>query len=111
MNRPDGGRDLATRIYDALSEKKAESLAFLDCAGKTTIADRMLAACGTSPPHLEAMAEAVEQLADDAGLRVHREGTGETGWILLAAGDVVVHLFSYEKRSRYRIEELYSIFR
>lgn len=104
-------KDLSSRIYDVLSDKKAESLAFLDCAGKTTIADRMLASCGTSPPHLEAMAEAVERLADVEGLRIHREGSGETGWILLALGDVVVHLFSHEKRNRYRIEEIYSILR
>lgn len=97
---------LARLLYDVLADKKGESLFILDWEGRTTIADRMLVATGQAPRHLEAMADAVEEAGRDEGIHVTREGTGQTGWILLDVGGVLVHLFSYAKRAHYRIEEM-----
>jgi ribosome-associated protein len=58
---------------------------------------------------LNALAEAVqEQIREKHDLKGRREGAAQDGWVLVDFGDVIVHLFSPERRSYYRLEELWS---
>jgi ribosome-associated protein len=82
----------------------------IDLAGKTTIADQMVVATGTSQRHIASMADKLTERLKEAGFRdVATEGDGETGWVLIDAGDVIVHLFRAETRAFYDIEKLWTM--
>jgi ribosome-associated protein len=82
----------------------------IDLEGKTTIADHMVVATGTSQRHIASMAgKLVERLKAEGIEGVVAEGEGDTGWVLLDAGDVIVHLFRAETRSFYDIEKLWAM--
>jgi ribosome-associated protein len=72
-------------------------------------ADFFIICSGTSDRMLHALAEAVSEHAhQNFGLSVHREGAAQDGWLLVDLGDIIVHLFSPERRNYYRLEELWS---
>lgn len=82
----------------------------VDLAGKTTIADAMVVATGTSQRHLDTMAEKLVERLKAAGVKgVVAEGVGESSWVLIDALDVLVHLFRAETRELYAIEKLWSV--
>lgn len=82
----------------------------IDLAGKTTMADHMVVATGTSQRHLAAMAEKLIQRLKAAGRdHVRAEGLGDSSWVLIDAGEVIVHLFRAETRSFYDIERLWQM--
>jgi ribosome-associated protein len=75
----------------------------------SSFADYFIICSGTSDRMLNALAEgAVEQVKKAHNLKPRVEGSPDYGWLLADFGDVIVHLFSPEKRSYYRIEELWS---
>jgi ribosome-associated protein len=70
----------------------------------------MVVATGTSQRHLGAMADKLTQRLKEAGRRdVGTEGAGDTGWVLIDAGDVIVHLFRAETRAFYDLEKLWTM--
>jgi ribosome-associated protein len=70
----------------------------------------MVVATGTSQRHIASMADKLVQRLKEAGHGgVQAEGTGETGWVLIDAGDVIVHLFRAETRAFYDIEKLWTL--
>ena len=80
----------------------------IDLAGKTTFADRMVIATGSSQRHLATMAEHLIARLKRAGLQgLGAEGGGQSDWLLLDAGDVIVHLFKDEVRRFYDLEKLW----
>lgn len=102
------GVDLAADVYRKLWEKKAERLAVYDLGPSAPLAEAAVLACGTSPRHLEALAEELSRLAQARGVRTTQEGRGENGWILIDfAGRTCAHLFSYEARAFYALDRLY----
>jgi ribosome-associated protein len=103
-------KELAAQIVDALDADKADDIKLIDLEGKSTIADYMIVATGTSQRHLAAMGEKlVHKLKTEYGMEPLREGQGDTGWNLIDTGPVIVHLFRAETRSFYDLEKLWSV--
>jgi len=97
--------ELLRRIIDSLEDGKAEEIVTIDLAGKTTIADYMVIASGRSARQVTALTEHLER---DLPVRVAVEGKAVSEWVLLDAGDVIVHIFRPEVRSFYNLEKLWS---
>jgi ribosome-associated protein len=97
-------------VLASLEDDKALEPVVIDLAGKTTMADHMVVATGTSQRHLAAMAEKLIQRLKEAGhADVRAEGLGDSAWVLIDAGAVIVHLFRAETRSFYDIERLWQM--
>lgn len=97
-------------VRESLENDKAIDTVVIDLAGKTTIADYMVVATGTSERHIVTMAEKLGERLRAAGFRdLSVEGLAEARWVLLDAGDVIVHLFRAETRALYDIERLWSV--
>lgn len=101
--------DLLDFITKSLDDDKAVDPVVVDLAGKTSIADWMVVVSGTSQRHISSMAEKILHSLKDRGFKgVSGEGLGSSDWVLIDAGDVIVHLFMPETRSFYDIEKLWS---
>ncbi|MDR2845172.1 MAG: ribosome silencing factor [Puniceicoccales bacterium] len=100
--------DLAKHCLAALEEKKAEELTVLDVRGKSSVTDFFIIATGNSEPHLRALRIAAERALDEAGAHiVGRESQAASGWCVVDAFEVIVHLFLAGKRADYAIERLW----
>lgn len=100
--------ELARTIVDALEAKKGEDILLLDIREVTVFAEYFVIASGTSDRMLAALADGVKQKVREAfDLRARSEGSPNDGWLLVDFGDVIVHLFSPERRDYYRLEELW----
>ena len=101
---------LARRIVEIASDKLATDIVLLDIRPIATVADYFVVASTASDRQMQAVVRDLEQtLRNDDGVRPLRvEGQASSGWVLIDYGDVVVHLFSAEQRSFYRLEELWS---
>jgi len=103
------GTDLLTLILTSLEDDKAEDIVSIDLDGKTSIADDMIVASGRSARHVGALAEhIVEKLKESGAGTAKVEGLPNCDWVLIDAGDVIVHLFRPEVRDFYKIEKLWS---
>ena len=103
------GLQLVGLIEASLADDKALDPVTIDLTGKTSIADAMIVASGTSQRHLASMAEHLLERLKAAGLSgLRAEGQGQSDWVLIDAGDVIVHLFRPEIRSFYDLEKLWS---
>lgn len=103
---------MLTIVRQSLDDDKALDPAVIDLAGKTSIADFMVVATGTSQRHIASMAEKLMDRLKQAGHEhVAAEGLQDPAgsWILIDAGDVLVHLFRAETRAFYDIEKLWSV--
>lgn len=102
-------RTLLDLIEHSLDADKAVDAVTIDLDGKTAIADAMIIASGTSQRHLAAMADKLLERLKAAGIEgVTAEGAGDTDWVLIDAGDVIVHLFRPETRDLYNLEKLWA---
>ena len=96
-------------ILDQLGDAKAEQVVTIGLNGKSAIADSMVVASGRSNRHVGAIADQLVEKLKEAGRRDLRvEGMPQCDWVLVDAGDVVVHLFRPEVRSFYNLEKLWS---
>lgn len=92
----------------ALWEKKAENLRVLDVGDESSITDYLVLATGTSEPHLRALRAELEFALRSAQTRVVGVDTSEqSGWTVVDAFDVMVHLFTPEQREHYGLENLW----
>lgn len=92
----------------SLEDDKAEAVVALDLAGRASFADRMVVATGLADRQISAMAQHLERKLADAGIhRVQIEGAGGSDWVLIDAGDIVVHLFKPEARALYQLEKMW----
>ena len=97
-------------VLQSLDDDKALEPVVIDLAGKTTMADYMVVATGTSQRHLAAMAEKLIERLKAAGRGdIRAEGLGDSSWVLIDANEVIVHLFRAETRSFYDIERLWQM--
>jgi ribosome-associated protein len=95
-------------IETSLADDKAIDVVTIDLTGKTSFADAMVIATGSSQRHMAAMAEHLLERLKAAGLAgLGAEGRGHSDWVLIDAGDVVVHLFKAETRRFYDLERLW----
>jgi ribosome-associated protein len=87
---------------------KAEGTVEIDLTGKTSIADTMIIASGRSHRHVGSIAERVLQALKDRGFGSARvEGLPACDWVLIDAGDVIVHIFRPEVRGFYNLEKMW----
>ncbi|MBL9188316.1 MAG: ribosome silencing factor [Opitutaceae bacterium] len=92
----------------ALDDKKAEGLTVLDVSEQSSITDYLVIATANSTTHLRALRVEVEKVLDAAGVRlVGMETSQESGWLVVDAFDVMLHLFLAETRERYGLERLW----
>ena len=95
-------------VEGSLSDDKAQEIVVISLDGKTEIADYMVIASGTSQRQVGAMAEHLREKLKAAGLTgIPVEGSGHCDWVLIDAGDVVVHLFRPEVREFYNLEKMW----
>jgi ribosome silencing factor RsfS/YbeB/iojap len=95
-------------IVTSLEDDKAEAVVAIDLAGRASFADRMVIATGIADRQIAAMATHLEEKLHEAGLkRVQIEGAGGSDWVLIDAGDIIVHLFKPEARALYGLERMW----
>ena len=93
---------------NALEEKKGEDILLMDIREVAPLADFFVICSGTSDRMLDALVDAVQQaVKTQHRIRPRMEGAPGDGWVLADYGDVIVHLFSPDKRKFYRLEELW----
>ena len=95
---------------DAIFNKKGMDIVLLDVESFFVLSDVFVIATGTSRPHVQSLAEHVEEkLFEELGLKVLRsEGRNEAEWILLDFGDIIVHLFQAGPRDFYGLHRLWA---
>jgi ribosome-associated protein len=97
-------------VSQSLDDDKAVDVVTIDLNGKSTIADYMVIASGRSHRQVGAMTDHLLSALKDAGLgRVGVEGQAQADWVLVDAGDVIVHLFRPEIRSFYNLEKMWGM--
>ena len=103
--------DIATlvdTILSTLDDDKAQDVLTIDLTGKTSIADRMIIASGTSARAVAAMAEHLLIKLKALRIKPGSEGQKYGDWVVIDAGDVIVHLFRPEVRLFYDLERLWA---
>jgi ribosome-associated protein len=107
LNKADS-LELARLCCRALDEKKAGDLRVIDVTDLSSITNYLVIATGTSEPHVRALRVELEKALDAAKARiVGTETASEGGWTVMDAFDVMVHIFTPETRSRYKLEHLW----
>jgi ribosome-associated protein len=101
-------RQLLERVEGCLAADKAEDVVVIDLGGKTSIADFMVVASGRSHRQVRAMSEHLTVLLKRHGMAVKAEGAELHDWVLLDAGDIIVHLFRPDIRAFYNLEKMWS---
>lgn len=111
MQKPDPGtvsEDIAELVKTSLDDDKAENIISIDLAGKSAIADTMIVASGRSQRHVSAIADHLLRRLKSGGQKgVGVEGLETGDWVLVDAGDVIVHIFRPEVRNFYNIEKMW----
>jgi ribosome-associated protein len=107
LNKADS-LELARLCCRALDEKKAGDLRVIDVTDLSSITNYLVIATGTSEPHVRALRVELEKALDSAKARIiGTETAGESGWAVMDAFDVMVHIFTPETRARYKLENLW----
>lgn len=92
-----------------LEDDKAENILSIPLAGKSPMADVMIVASGRSARHVSALADHVSRKLKESGAaRVRVEGMPNADWVLIDAGDVIVHIFRPEVREFYNLERIWA---
>jgi ribosome-associated protein len=93
----------------SLDKDKAQDIVVIDLMGKTSFADYMVIASGTSQRQVAAMAIHLRERMKKTGLKeIPIEGSDQSDWVLIDAGDVIIHLFRPEIREFYGLEKMWS---
>ena len=101
--------DLAHRIVELASDRKAVDVVMLRTAEVTTMADYFVICSGRTDRQVQLLANAIVDALRDAGIRaLGAEGKGAARWVLLDYGSVIVHVFAPEEREFYGLERLWS---
>ena len=101
---------MLARIQSTLDDDKAEDMVTIDLTGRSPVTDAIVVATGRSVRHVSALAENLARRLKEWGYgKVRLEGLPQGDWVLVDAGDVVVHLFRGEVRSYYDLEGMWSV--
>jgi ribosome-associated protein len=99
---------LQRAIVASLEDDGAEAVVTLDLAGKASFCDRMVVATGQVDRQITAMAQHLAEKLEQEGVkRIQVEGAAGADWVLIDAGDIVVHLFKPEARAMYALEKMW----
>lgn len=103
-------RNLVEIAVASLDDGRAEDIVVIDLSGKSTMADGMIIASGRSARQVNALAENLVQRLGEAGVGpISVEGKALADWILIDAGDLIVHLFRPEIRAFYNLEKMWGV--
>ena len=101
-------KELAEVAAKVLDEKKGEDIVLIDIAEKSSFADYLVLATGRNSRQVAALADDVEDAFAKEGLNPKGvEGRGNTGWLLLDMGDIIVNIFEKDMRDKYSIEKVW----
>ncbi len=100
---------LKTTIEQILNDNKAIDVSSIDLKDKSSVADYMIVASGTSSRHLQALSEMIlEKLKKEGIFNCQLEGKDSNEWKLIDGIDIIIHIFSPEKREFYNLEKMWS---
>ena len=100
---------MLSQILASLEDDKAEEIVTIPLAGKSEMADHMVIATGRSSRQVAAIAEHLaDRLKQELGILVRTEGKELGDWVLIDAGDVIVHVFRPEVREFYNLEKMWA---
>jgi ribosome-associated protein len=100
--------DLLARVLASLEDDKAEEIVQIDLRGRSEMADYMVICSGRSTRQVAAIADKMmDRLKQDIGLLCKVEGKDTADWVLIDAGDVIVHVFRPEVRDFYQLEKMW----
>lgn len=101
--------ELIDIVLASLEDSKAENIVNLEIAGKSSLADHMVIASGRSHRHVGAIADHLQRDMKAAGHGAATiEGQSTCDWVLIDAGDVIVHIFRPEVREFYNLEKMWA---
>ncbi len=100
--------EILAAILASLEDDKAIEPVTIELARKSSIADFRVVASGTSQRHVSSMAEHVQAHLKKVGVATRSEGLPRCDWVLIDAGEVIVHLFRPEVREFYNLEKMWS---
>jgi len=101
---------LLSRILVSLDDDKAEDIVTIDLEGRSSLADSIVIANGRSQRHVSAIAEHLARRLKEAGYGTRPvDGLASGDWVLVDAGDVIVHIFRPEVRAYYDLEGMWSV--
>lgn len=108
-SRPAGmPEQILATILRVLDDRQAEQIVTIELRGRSSMADYLVIASGRAARQIAAIAEMIRAELGKFGIKqVRSEGSGEANWVLVDAGDVIVHLFRPEVRQFYNIEQIY----
>jgi ribosome-associated protein len=107
--RDEGEHALLSLVLKQLDDDQAQDVVSIDLEGKSSIADHMVIASGRSTRQVAAMAQKLAETVKQKGFGpVRLEGLPAADWVLIDAGDVVVHIFRPEVRSFYNLERMWA---
>ena len=96
-------------IIETLDINKAQDIVSIDLKDKSSMADSMIIASGTSSRHIQALSEQVLEKLKDSGIRDSKiEGKDSSEWKLVDGIDLIIHIFHPEKRKFYELEKIWS---
>ncbi len=99
---------LKKHVIESLEDLKAQNITVLDLTGRSSMTDTMVIATGTSSRHAQALADNVSEKSKAAGhMPLGSEGRGNSDWVLIDLGDVVVHVMTAQAREYYDLEGLW----
>ena len=105
----DKNTDLKNIIINTLDFNKAFDIMLIDLKNKSSMADYMIIASGTSSRHIQALSEQVLEKLKDNGIKNSRiEGKESSDWKLVDGIDLIIHIFNPEKRKFYELEKIWS---
>lgn len=105
---PPSAQSLLETVLATLDDGQAENVVSLPLTGKSTLADYMVISSGRSARQVAAIAERLIDALKNAGYgRVRVEGLPQADWVLIDAGDVIVHIFRPDVRSFYNLEKMW----
>ncbi|TCD13804.1 ribosome silencing factor [Oricola cellulosilytica] len=95
-------------VIESLEDSKAEDIVSIDIQGKSAMADHMVVASGRSHRHVAAVADHLLRSLKEAGYGTAKvEGLSAADWVLIDAGDVIIHVFRPEVRDFYSLEKMW----
>jgi len=101
--------ELHALVMHSLEEDQAQEVVSIPLEGKSSIADHMVIASGRSTRQVAAIAQKLAERVKKSGRKVRLEGLTNADWVLLDAGDVIVHLFRPEVRTFYNLERMWLV--
>ena len=102
-------KELAIACARAMDERRGTKITVLELEDLTTLTDYFVVGTGASRVQTRAMADRIEEVLSDAGIRPHRiEGLQEGRWVLMDYGQVIIHIFQEDERNFYSLERLWA---